>query len=166
MFWFFWFLMVLIRKQNLWLWNQYPTGYRFKLQLNLRSDLDPSSKRDQTLNPLQTYYFHAVFFCEWKVPGELCVIMKFSLSEMTRPPNAVSTDTGFMSINIQSGMKLSFGCYEFFIPGFILGPLSSSSPSLSLLEAQNQSSEPNSLARTTSMKSKFVLQFFLPLYFL
>lgn len=87
--------------------------------------------------------------------------MKFSLSEMTRPPNAVSTDTGFMSINIQSGMKLSFGCYEFFIPGFILGPLSSSSPSLSLslLEAQNQSSEPNSLARTTSMKSKFVLQF-------
>lgn len=77
-------------------------------------------------------YFHAVFSCEWKVPEELCVIMKFSLSEMTRPPNAVSTDTGFMSINIQSGMKLSFGCYEFFIPGFILGPLSSSSPSLSL----------------------------------
>lgn len=74
-------------------------------------------------------YILVPFFHKWKLPGEVCVT-KFSLSKMTQPPNAVSTDTGFMSINIQSGTKLSFGCYEFFIPGFILGPLSCSSLAL------------------------------------
>lgn len=101
------------------------------------------------------------------MPEELCVIMKFSLSEMTRPPNAVSTDTGFMSINIQSGMKLSFGCYEFFIPGFILGPLSSSSPTLSLSAGGAKSEFRAELTRTHHKHEiKVCVTVFLPLYFL
>lgn len=59
--------------------------------------------------------------------------MKSSLCKMSQPPTAVSSDTGFMSINIQSGLKVSLGCYEFYNPEFILSRLSSSSLSLQII---------------------------------
>lgn len=100
--------------------------------------------------------------------------MKFSHCKMSQPPTAVSSDTGFMSINIQSGLKVSSGCYEFYNPEFILSRLSSSSLSAdhcklqNLLEAWNQSSETHTHSHTCtrSMKSKFMLQFFHSKYFL
>ena len=67
-----------------------------------------------------------------KLPGELFFIVTFSHRKVSQPPTAVSCDTGFMSINIQSGLKLSSGCYEFYNPKFILSLLSSCSLALSL----------------------------------
>ena len=66
------------------------------------------------------------------MPRELFFIVTFSLCKVSQPPTAVSCDTGFMSINIQSGLKLSSGCSEFYNPKFILSLLSSCSLSLSL----------------------------------
>lgn len=72
-------LMVLIRKQNLWLWNKYPTGYRFKLQLNLRSDLDPSFNQIKPSIPFK-HIFSCCFFLWMKsARGAVCYYEIFTL---------------------------------------------------------------------------------------
>lgn len=152
-------LMVLIRKQNLWLWNKYPTGYRFKLQLNLRSDLDPSFNQIKPSIPFK-HIFSCCFFLGMKsARGAVCYYEIFTLWNDSASQRCQHWHRFYVnkhSIRNETLLRLLWVFYSWI---HIRSPFFLLSLSLSLLEAQNQSSEPNSLAHTTSMKSKFVLQF-------
>lgn len=160
-------LMVLIRKQNLWLWNKYPTGYRFKLQLNLRSDLDPSFNQIKPSIPFK-HIFSCCFFLWMKsARGAVCYYEIFTLWNDSASQRCQHWHRFYVnkhSIRNETLLRLLWVFYSWI---HIRSPFFLLSHSLSLSAGGAKSEFRAELTRTHHKHEiKVCVTVFLPLYFL